>query len=432
MRNSKRTLLVGTSIASLVALFVAALFIYGAGGVHADAATSNPNVLTDDSALNSGHPQTQTITPRGHLNGQAHARFGSTGVDSVPSFNEHYFEAGFDSNGNPNREWFTNTLGNPAQIGGVTNINAPIVPVKIELLNPDGSVAFTDDPMSHLDNLLQSPIFQNAQFSSSSTPTQYTDAVQRAEYASSARSDWHTMLVPQVKTERTMQIPSGKYFARLNGDGSVRYVLLDAFTFENALFPATATDTTTPMGAAEHAGDITTKDVSTFFFNNAYLYVGSRANCCILGFHTYDYEPGDASNGNVQRDYVVNYSSWISAGLFGSTKDAPQDVTAVSHELSETFNDPFVAADGIHNITPWWQSSFNCQNNLEDGDVIEGLPNDNYVMSMNGFTYHVQNEALHQWFEGVSPSDATGGGYSYPDPTTLTSPAVSQPYNCGQ
>ena len=430
MGKCKRLILIVTSIASVVAMFVAALFIYSGGGAaHANAATSNPNVLTDDSAIHSSHPQTKIITPRGHLNGQAHARFGSTGVDSVPSFNEHYFVNGFDSNGNPNKEWFTNTLGNPATIGGTTNINAPIVPVKLELLNSDGSVFVTDDPMSHLNNLLQSPIFQNAQYSSSATPTQYTDAVQRAEYPK-AQANWHTMLVPQVKPERTMQIPSGSYHVKLNSDGSVAYVLIDAFTFENGLFPATATDTTTPVGAAEHAGDITTKDVSTFFFNNAYLYVGSLSNCCILGFHTYDFEPGDASNGNLQRDYVLNYSSWITPGLFGPTKDAPQDVTATSHELSETFNDPFVAADGIHNITPWWQSSFNCQNNLEDGDVIEGLPNDNYVMTMNGYTYHVQNEALHQWFEEVSPSDAIGGGYSYPDPTTLTSPAVSQPFNC--
>lgn len=430
MGKSKRLILIATSIASLVAMFVAALFLYG-GSAHANPAASNPNVLTDDSAINSGHPQTKIITPRGHLNGQAHARFGSTGVDSVPSFNEHYFVNGFDSNGNPNNEWFTNTLGSPATVGGTTNLNAPIVPVKLELLNPDGTVFVTDDPMSHLNNLLQSPIFQNAQYSSSATPTQYTDAVQRAEYPK-AQASWHTMLVPQVKAERTMQIPSGDYHVRLNSDGSVMYVLIDANTFVNGLFPATTTDTTTPVGAAEHAGDITTQDVSTFFFNNAYLYVGTTANCCILGFHTYDYEPGDASNGNLQRDYVLNYSSWITPGLFRGGVGAPQDVTATSHELSETFNDPFVAADGIHNITPWWQSSFNCQNNLEDGDVIEGLPNDNYVMTMNGFTYHVQNEALHQWFEGVSPSDAVGGGYSYPDPTTLTSPAVSQPFNCGQ
>ena len=31
-----------------------------------------------------------------------------------------------------------------------------------------------------------------------------------------------------------------------------------------------------------------------------------------------------------------------------------QNVTAMSHETAESYNDPFVASDGAHNITPWW------------------------------------------------------------------------------
>jgi len=42
---------------------------------------------------------------------------------------------------------------------------------------------------------------------------------------------------------------------------------------------------------------------------------------------------------------------------------------------AETFNDPFVSFDGVHNQTQWWQTSFGlCQDNLEVGDVIEGFP----------------------------------------------------------
>ncbi len=50
---------------------------------------------------------------------------------------------------------------------------------------------------------------------------------------------------------------------------------------------------------------------------------------------------------------MVNYSSWISPGIF---RGGLGDVTALSHEMSEIFNDPFVAADGIHNVTPFWLS----------------------------------------------------------------------------
>jgi len=80
--------------------------------------------------------------------------------------------------------------------------------------------------------------------------------------------------------------------------------------------------------------------------------------------------------------------------LFGS---AFVDVTAHSHEIAETYNDPFVASDGIHNITPWWLAPNGVrQNNLETGDVIEGLPSATFPITLGGFTYHPQNEALLQ------------------------------------
>ena len=172
------------------------------------------------------------------------------------------------------------------------------------------------------------------------------------------------------------------------------------------------------MGAAEFAGDITTKDISTFLFPATYLPVGG--GFFVDGFHTYDFEPGDDSNGNRERRYVLNYSSWINPGFFRNPNAL--DVTAASHEIAETFNDPFGASDGVHNITPWWFSGGNCQDNLEVGDVIEGLANATQAITMpNGTTYHPQNEALLQWFEFQSPSSAIDGAYSYPNENTLKS-----------
>jgi hypothetical protein len=87
-----------------------------------------------------------------------------------------------------------------------------------------------------------------------------------------------------------------------------------------------------------------------------------------LGFHTYLFEEGDP-----ERRWVLNFSSWISPGIFGG---GLQDVTVLSHEIAETYNDPFVVADNVHNLTPWWLApNGNCQNNLETGDVIANLPN---------------------------------------------------------
>jgi hypothetical protein len=226
-------------------------------------------------------------------------------------------------------------------------------------------------------------------------------------------------------TTRTMVLIKGTYMFAVDTNGNLAYVLVDAGVFGSELFPPTADDTTTVIGAAEHAGDLRTPDIGTFYFNNTYLYntTPTGIDCCILGYHSYDLEPGDAGNGWRERRYVMNYSSWISPGLFG----APfQDVTAVSHEMAETFNDPFG-----NNATPIWLApNGNCQNTLETGDVIEGLPNATYPVSLNGYVYHPQNEALLQWFAAQSPSSAIDHAYSYPDTTVLPSPSVSLFSDC--
>jgi len=395
---------------------------------------------------------------------------GIPGIDSVPNFSGAYSTPGVDSNGKPQSNWLFNTLGNAPAKGGTTTLNAPIVPVSLDLRNADGSPRFVRvvngkaitcgtptepgcqrlffDPTPFIPRILESPVFSNSNYDSSAAPTQFADAVARAEYQG-APDDWHTLLAPSVKTMQTMVINqdptcgigNGKgghcnYKYAVNPDGSCCFfVLIDVNTFQTELFPPTfqfPPPTTTPVGAAEAAGDITTKDVSTFFFPPAFLYfpIGKHlTGCCIGGFHSFDFEPGDATNGKLSRVFVLNYSTWDQPIFVDPTI---LDVTGLSHEISETFNDPFVTAlDGVHDVTPWWLSpNGNCQNDLEVGDVIEGLPHQAFPITMpNGFTYHPQVEALLQWFEFQSPSTAIHGAYSYPDITTLT--ALSAPQKAG-
>ncbi len=398
-------------------------------------------------AVSNAHSMHPTTPPRGHQNGQDHARFGLAGIDSAANWNKHFITGGIDPNGNPQHIWYYSMVGNPPELGGTTVFNAPIVPVSVDLRTANGSPRFVNGKplISNVTPFvlptLNSPVFQNSNYTSSDVPTQFTDAVQRAEFADRMRPDWHTLLAPSVKSTRVMQIdqdptchptiPGGhcNYRFSLNADGSCcSFVLVDINTFVNELFPSTFPfDNSTAIGSAENAGDMTTKDISTFLFPNTYLYFGDVSQCCVLGFHSLDLEPGIPSNGNLLRLYVVNYSSWISPGIF---RGGLGDVTALSHEMSEIFNDPFVGVDGIHNVTPFWLSpNGNCQDNLEDGDVIEGLPNQLFPITLNGRTYHVQNEALLQWFEFESPSSALGGAYSYPNTGTLT--ALSAPQNFG-
>jgi hypothetical protein len=362
--------------------------------------------------------------------GQGHTNSGTQFLETLLNWNGHFRANGVDGSGARQVIWYYNMLGNRPELGGTTVINAPIIPVNVDLRNFDGSPRFVNGQplISHAQQFVQpvldSPVFQNASFSSSPVPTQFTDAVQRAEFAHSAKDDWHTLLSPVVRTTRTMTLIRGTYQFALNPDGTCcRFILVDVNAFFDALFPATPGDTTTVIGATQAAGEMTTQDLSSFLFPNTFLFIGTPSNCCILGFHSFDFEPI-----GIGQAYVMNYSSWISPGLFGG---GFQDVTALSHEIAETYNDPLVAFDGVHNITPWWLApNGNCQNDLETGDVIEGLPNAVFPMTMNGFTYHPQNEALLQWFEFESPSSALGGAYSYPNTSTLTQLSAPQNVNC--
>jgi hypothetical protein len=395
------------------------------------ASALEPDELPAD-GLNGMHVKSgASLRSRGYRSkiGQGHTNSGNQFLETLLNWNGHYRANGVDQNGASQVIWYYNMVGNRPELGGTTWINAPIVPVTMDLRDAIGNPRFVggkplvSSPQPYVQLVLDSPVFANATYSSSPVPTQITDAVMRAEFNHSAKNDWHTLLQPAVKTGRTMVLLQGHYRFSLNSDGSCcRYILVDENAFVNALFPATPGDTMTVIGQAEAAGDITTQDLSTFLFPNTYLYDTVPSNCCVLGFHTFDYEPV-----SIGQAFVLNYSSWISPGLFGG---GFQDVTALSHEIAETFNDPLVAYDGVHNITPWWLSNGQCQDILEVGDVIEVLANPVYPITMNGFTYHPQNEALLQWFAFESPSSAIGGAYSYPNTGTLTALSPPQRVNC--
>lgn len=357
--------------------------------------------------------------------------------DTIPFWSGQFSAPGFDSGGSPQSNWPYTMVGTAPESCRATAISAPIVPVTLDLLGPDGHVAtivgppltFTADT-SLVKAVTSSPVYQP--FTYTSGTGQFNDQMMRAQFwdrlHQGADDSWHVTLTPEAKGGRRMQIPFQSWYAFVDDAGRPLAALVDINAFVGLLFPsASPVDDTTVIGAAELAGDITTHDISTFLFNNVFLYDGDPSSCCILGFHSYDAEPGDVKNGNRERRYVTNYASWITNGLFSRGFG---DITAISHEMSETFNDPFG-----DNATPWWLSRdpFSgaqlCQNNLESGDVLEVMSQAVFPVSMQGRTYHPQNEALLPWFAFQSPSPANLGAYSFPDETVLTalSPSLLQP-----
>jgi hypothetical protein len=356
------------------------------------------------------------------------------GPDTLVNFSGSFTTPGFDNDGNPQSVWPYTMVGRDPHLNRTTRFNAPIIPVTVEMLDANGNVArtATGAPLrmvtgqDTINLTLNSPVFQKFPFTTGNV--QVTDGMMRAQFGNVVgdgdgdRDDqgYHTILQPSVKTARTLRLPFGTYRFAPKDDGSCcLFVLADIDVFANQLFPPTADDTTTVMGAAEHAGDMKPADIATLLFRDVYLFQGVPQNCCVLGFHSVDVEPGTPQNGNRERDFVMNYASYMTDGLFGG---GFTDVTAFSHEMSELFADPFV-----NNATPWWLSidpftgNALCQNNLETGDVIEVLSsNATHAVPLHNRTYHPSNEALLQWFAFQSPSSAHLGSYSFPDETTLT------------
>jgi len=363
------------------------------------------------------------------------------GIDSLTTFSGVFVNPGLNTNGVQQFMWpYTMVGSSPFNKGRgsrddeTTFIGAPIVPVNIELREADGTPKLSGsgkplvmDATQFVQPVLDSPLFSPTAFSSSNVPTQFTDAVQRAAFFTLVDRDWHTTLRPRVLPARTLVLQSGYKFVS-DGDSLIA-VLVDENTFKAALLPSTPAGTTSIMGAVESAGLIKTTDLTTFLLPNTFVFRGGDINNIISGFHTYDAKPGNRSNGYRERRFVMNYSTWVSPGLVAALFGRGfSDITALSHQLVDTFNDPFLT-----NVTPSWLGADpgQCMNLLEGADVLEKLGDPTFPITMNDVTYHPQNVALLPWFTGATRSPAVGGAFSYPDTTLLTTAAAPQPPGCG-
>ncbi len=345
------------------------------------------------------------------------------------------FDGAFVAQGRPSRGNVFNfsMIGGQPLVGKTTP--AKIAEVSLTLLNADGST-LTTVPFAPFESLtLQSPNFKVTNYRSG-TQIQFADAVQRAEFFNGRASNWHTVLQPSVVNRVNITVPrfvniqlsnghviqARSYFVGTAADGSTFVLMLNLlfnFFFGNE------------VNNEINLGNFTTDSLNMTLFPNTFLFglnankPNTPGNCCTIGFHTYFFDPSVTS---ITR-WVTQYASWISPGLFGG---GFHDVTALSHETSEAFNDPF-----LNNATPNWQfpglpaKSEICQNNLETGDPVEVLPTATVPITLqeNGqsFTYHPQTEALLQWFEMGPSSNAVDGAFSFPDEGALPHSALPCP-----
>ena len=245
-------------------------------------------------------------------------------LESVGTFSGEYVAHGFSAANTLQSHWFYQMIGTVPETGKTTIIAAPIIPVSLDLRNANGSPRFVkghrlfSDATQFVKRVLESPLFVNAHYSSSQTATQFVDAVQRAEFFNRAKNKaWHTILKPSVKKARVMVLRAGTYQFSLHKDGTCcAYVLVDFDTFQQQADALFISDTKSPVGAAEHAGDIKPRDVSTFLFPNTFLFVDPNENFFFVGFHTFDERPATVSNGFHKQRYVLNFSTWVTPFVF--------------------------------------------------------------------------------------------------------------------
>ena len=102
--------------------------------------------------------------------------------------------------------------------------------------------------------------------------------------------------------------------------------------------------------------------------------------------------------------------AWASWHTSDTVPPADEDIAALSHEIAEWYNNPFVS-----NMVPPWETppAYPCNNRLEVGDPLVGT-----TFADNG--YHLQDEAFLSWFARQVPSMGLGGMYSFLG--TLTAP----------
>lgn len=295
-------------------------------------------------------------------------------------------------------------VGSRPQDGTSTTISTQILPISMlfEGYVDDKSAPIMLDAQPLLPRVLNSPNFRSANYQTGFT--QFGDAVQRAEFYGSMAPEWHTLLKsPQELKAVNIVVPRGMAKVYRNPANGAVYALVDSSFFISQL--------NTIVQMAQLRPDA----LAILLTNNVLLGPGADVKrCCVLGFHT-AFDAGQQGSRRLVQTMV--WASWVDSGILGANFG---DVTPLSHEIGEWFNDPFGS-----NQTPEWQhplTSLGCQSTLETADPVAALPGSSFPVTIDGFTFHPQTQVLLPWFTR-QPSDAFDGAYSFPDEHLLTSPS---------
>jgi hypothetical protein len=310
---------------------------------------------------------------------------------------------------------FTMVGANPAS-GKSTTVPTEIIPLNVVYTAP---VTISNDGTIDVPAVQQSPIFNSSSYANTGDTAQYGSEIMRAEF--STFGNYNVNLgTPTVYPTQTITVPQnqGQAFGFL-GDSLVGLAQVQWFSNQ--------------MNQMLNQLHIPTNTLPIFLVDNTYLYDGkdpfAPGACCILGYHSAGHPQGNgagSTNGNGKQPVqTFVFASWITPGLFGGGWECDMsfqscgpsdavlsDIHALSHEVSEWLNDPFVN----NTVQPWavpTAQQYGCQNVLETGDPVVGI---GWDQTLNGFTYHPEDEVFKSWFFRENPSTGYNGNYTFMGP----------------
>jgi hypothetical protein len=243
---------------------------------------------------------------------------------------------------------------------------------------------------------------------------QLEDATMRAQFNQTGASNYHVILHPNVMPAVTINVPANQGTLLQSGRGVIfADINISWWAAQIQNLESTADPTHLPI----------------YLTDSVLLHIGpDPLNCCVIGFHgtkaTGNRLGNGKSNGNTKMQTFA-WASWVRPGIYarpnGGTDWALQDIHALSHEIAEWGDDPFV--DNL--VEPWLTPTapqYGCTNILETGDPVVAI---GFSMGTNAYdqtpnpwtsptnhtpsvsydgTYHPEDEVFLPWYMRTSPN----------------------------
>jgi hypothetical protein len=318
----------------------------------------------------------------------------------------------------------------PRSGNATTTVKTVIVPLKLNFVASGQDTSAIDalyypgfhatpltqsfDGTHRVADVLDSPIFK-----SNTYPTdmggdtgQYGDAFMRAQFGKIG-SGYHVNL-DNVKTfpTQTINVPASKGVAYNRAAAASAGKEATAGIADDKWFSARLQNLLNSL-------QIDPTTVPIFLTDNVMLYGGTYDNCCTIGYHGAGMPIGHgAGSANGKGNNPVQtfiYAAWSKPGTYSGfysdysgthTSPSPTrgiaDIHALSHEVAEWLDDPYVN----NAVQPWLTPTapqYGCTGVLETGDPVVGVW---FPLAGNttadGYDYygeyHPEDEVFAQWF----------------------------------